>query len=77
MIESQLLFGKPHKWCARRESNPRFQLRRLTSYPLDYERNFQAGIIIARIGLLVQSWQKHNQEIQKPRAYCSSFCAKS
>ena len=25
-------------WYARRESNPRFQLRRLTSYPLDYER---------------------------------------
>ena len=25
-------------WCARAESNCRFQLRRLTSYPLDYER---------------------------------------
>ena len=28
------------KWRARRESNPRFRLRRPASYPLDYEHAF-------------------------------------
>ena len=43
-------------WCARAESNCRLQLRRLTSYPLDYERFLQASNIIAYQYAFVQSF---------------------
>ena len=43
-------------WCARAESNCRLQLRRLTSYPLDYERVLQASNIIAYQYAFVQSF---------------------
>ena len=46
--------GQIYIWCARRESNPRFQLRRLTSYPLDYER--KALCIITENKLFVEQF---------------------
>ena len=49
--------------CARRESNPHFQLRRLTLYPLNYERDK------AVVSFILQNYARALEKIPKIRRW--------